>query len=87
MREEPSLQERIIYYYQHSRHVCKEREFSIDNLLVRIHFIMVMIMWTGLAPWEFDFLPPDSLTSTFLGHVCTYQPRQTPCVQPEAVSE
>jgi len=24
--------------------------FFIDNLLVRIHFIIVMIRWTGLAP-------------------------------------
>jgi len=30
-----------------------EKEIFIDNLLVRIHFIMVMIRWTGLAPWEF----------------------------------
>ena len=30
-----------------------EREFFIDNLLVRIHFIIEMIWWTGLAPWEF----------------------------------
>ena len=27
-----------------------EGEFFIDNLLVRIHFIIVMITWTGLAP-------------------------------------
>jgi len=27
-----------------------EREFCIDNLLVRVHFIIVMIRWTGLAP-------------------------------------
>ena len=26
----------------------------IDNLLVRIHFIIEMIWWTGLAPWEFE---------------------------------
>jgi len=32
-----------------------EREFLNDNLLVRIHLIIVMIRWTGLAPWEFDF--------------------------------
>ena len=32
-----------------------EREFVIDKLLVRIHFIIVMIKWTGLAPWEFEF--------------------------------
>ena len=25
----------------------REREFFIDNLLVRIHFIIVMIRWTG----------------------------------------
>ena len=29
-----------------------EREFFIDNLLVRIHVIIVMIRWTGLAPWR-----------------------------------
>jgi len=44
----------------------REREFFIDNLLVRIHFIIVMIRWTGLAPWEFEFPFPGSLTSTFL---------------------
>ena len=43
-----------------------EREFCIDNLLVRIHFIIVMIRWTGLAPWEFESPFPGSLTSTFL---------------------
>ena len=31
------------------------REFFVDNLLVRIHVIIVMIRWTGLAPWEFEF--------------------------------
>ena len=30
-------------------------ELLLDNLLVRIHFIIVMIRWTGLAPWEFEF--------------------------------
>jgi len=43
-----------------------ETEFFIDNLVVRIHFIFVMIRWTGLAPWEFEFSFPGSLTSTFL---------------------
>jgi len=43
-----------------------KREFFIDNLLVRIRFIVVMIMWTGLAPYEFEFPIPGSLTSTFL---------------------
>ena len=32
----------------------REREFFIDNLLVRTHFIIEMIWWTGLAPWEFE---------------------------------
>ena len=27
----------------------EEREFCIDNLLIRIHFITEMIWWTGLA--------------------------------------
>jgi len=48
----------------------RQREFFIDNLLVRIqcsiHYTIVMIKWTGLAPWEFDFPFPGSLTSTFL---------------------
>ena len=43
-----------------------EKEFVFDNLLVRIHFIIVMIGWTGLAPWEFEFSLIGSLTSTFL---------------------
>jgi len=29
---------------------------------VRIHFIIVMIGWTGLAPWEFEIPFPDSFT-------------------------
>ena len=46
-----------------------EREFLIDNLLVRIHFIIEMIRWTGLAPWEFELFFPGSLTSKFGGHL------------------
>ena len=33
----------------------REREFLIATLLVRIHFGIVMIRWTGLAPWEIEF--------------------------------
>jgi len=42
---------------QRYRHLRRggEREFFIDNLLVRVHFIIVMIRWTGLAPWEIEF--------------------------------
>ena len=43
-----------------------EREVYIDNLLIRIHFIIVMIKWTVLAPWEFESPFPSSRTSTFL---------------------
>jgi len=42
--------------------VEREREFFIDNLLVRIH----LMRWTGLAPWEFEFPFQGSLTSTVL---------------------
>ena len=41
----------------------REREFFIDNPLVRIHFITEMIWWTGLALWEFEFSFPGSLKS------------------------
>ena len=37
-----------------------------DRLLVRVRFIMVMIMRTELAPWEFEFPFQGSLTSTVL---------------------
>ena len=51
----------------------REREFIIDNLLARIHFIIVMMSWTGLAPCEFDFPFPGSLTSTFLVEIAEVQ--------------
>jgi len=44
----------------------RKRELFIDNLLVRVHFIILMIRWTGLAPYKFEFPFPGSLTSTFL---------------------
>ena len=49
-----------------------ERDFFIDNLLVRLHFIIEVIWCTGLAPWEFEFPFPCSFTSTFLarGRYC-----------------
>ena len=49
-----------------------EREFFIDNLLVRIHFIIVMIRWTGLSPWQFEFPFSGSLTSTFLVYLLKF---------------
>ena len=52
--------------------VLVEREFFVGNLLVRINFIIVMIRWTGLAPWEFEFSFSGSLEYTFL-----VEPRNT----------
>ena len=46
--------------------ILREKDFSVDNLLVRIHFIIVIIRWTGLAPCDFEFPFPGSLTYTFL---------------------
>ena len=43
----------------------REREFFINNLLVRIHSTNEMIWRTGLSPWEFEFLFPGSIVSTF----------------------
>ena len=45
---------------------AKQRELCIDELLVRTHFLNVVIRWTGLAPWEFEFLSPGCHTFTFL---------------------
>jgi len=53
-----------------------EREFFIDNLLVRIHFIIVMIRWTGLAPWEFESPFQGSLTQQTAGN--PFEPASDP---------
>ena len=55
-----------------------EREFFIDNLLVRIHFIIVMIRRTGLAPWEFEFPFPGSLATSFLVGTPLYPEKTKP---------
>jgi len=35
--------------------VLREQRLQRErSLLVRIHFIILMIRWTGLAPWEFE---------------------------------
>ena len=44
----------------------RERDFFVENLLGRVHYIIKMIWWTGLAPWVFKFPFTGSLTSTFL---------------------
>ena len=55
-------------YTQQHRGQRREREFFIDNLLVQFHIIIVVIRWTGLAPWEFEFPFPGSPTSAFLAN-------------------
>ena len=50
-REDEGWLERLLSDQTRDR-CLREREFFIDNLLVRIHLIVVMIRWTGLAPWE-----------------------------------
>ena len=51
------------------------RELFLDNLVVRIHFIVEIIWWTGLALWEVEFPLSSSLVSTFLNTLTT--PRDT----------
>ena len=57
-----SRAKRFVFWRGNEPH--NERDLCIDNLLVRIHFIIVMIGCTGLAPWEFEFPFPGSLAST-----------------------
>ena len=49
------------------------RDFFVNNLLVRIHLIIVMIRWTGLVSWEFEFpfpAPPPSTRRRPPAFVC-----------------
>ena len=66
-----------------------EREFFIDNLLIRIYCIIVMIRWTGLAPWEFEFPFSGSPTSTRLvawRDLCYFKHGRHGCTPTEAAS-
>ena len=58
--------------------VVRKGAFFIDNLLVRIHFIIVMVRWTGLAPWELEFPFPGSLASTRLAQITRTPLRSDP---------
>ena len=42
-------------------YVFVERDFFTDTLLVRIHFIIEMTRWTGLASWEFELFSQVAL--------------------------
>ena len=46
----------------------QDTNFFIDDLLVRMHSVIEMIWWTGLAPWELEFSFPGSRISIFLAH-------------------
>ena len=48
----------------------------MDNLLVQNHFAIVMIRWTGLAPWESE-IPLQ---------VALHLPSRTPSPVPDAGS-
>jgi len=61
----PGLSEREALTLEQAADQGSERKLFIDNLLVRMLFIIEMIWWTGLAPWEFEFPFPGSLTSAF----------------------
>ena len=49
-------------------HHLPERDLFTDNLLVRIHVVLAMIWWTGLAPLEVELPFSGSLISTLLDH-------------------
>ena len=51
---------------RHRTESDRGRRISIDIILVLIYLSIVIIWWTGLAPWEFEFPFPGSHTSTFL---------------------
>jgi len=82
-RGPPSLFERDVARLRAAIRLLPERDFFIDNLLVRIHCIIVMIRWTGLAPWGFEFPFPGSLTSTFLGLLPHASHAASSCVEPD----
>jgi len=60
--------------------VQRERASSLLTTYWSESTIIVMIRWTGLAPWEFEFPFPGSLASTFLrfgAHDLFLDPAQT----------
>jgi hypothetical protein len=49
------------FYPQLPKPTQRERDLVTDNLQVRMHYIIEMIWWAGLAPWEFELPFPGSL--------------------------
>jgi len=62
----------LVAWKKVSARLPREREFFIDNLLVRIHFIIVIITWTDLAQLEFR-------TPHFPGRVIFFNPVSQVC--------
>ena len=54
-----SLPYKLVTFAARKGSASPEGEFFIDNLLVRNHFIIVMIRWSGLVPWDFEFPFPN----------------------------
>jgi hypothetical protein len=61
---------------RNARTATEEREWSIDSLLVRIHCIIVMIRWTGLAPAHASMEGGNRVRAK-RGHMDTCQGRAT----------
>jgi len=61
---------------------------SSDNLLVRIHFIIEMIWWTGLAPWEIhnDRMSPHAGGARLRAALRPPPPRRAPPIVRERES-
>ena len=53
-----------------------ERELFIDNLLVRVHFIIVMMRWTDLTSWESEFPLNYMLSMHFSGEIVVLESGQ-----------
>ena len=57
---------RMLSFYARNYPDDFQRCHTLNPQHSTLDFIIVMIRWTGLAPWEFEFPFPGSLTSTFL---------------------
>ena len=69
----------------HVRSAIVQREFVVGNLLVRNHFMILMIRWTGLAPREFGLCFPGSLTSISLQYT-PYQHASNTVASPAVIA-
>ena len=72
---DPARRQSLLFRQQRER-------FFIERQLVRIHIIIEIIWWTGLAPWVFEFpfpaLPPAHASTPQL-HLTILLPHQQAC--------